>query len=237
MKYSIVLPCFNEEGNLGQVIADLLQFFDKNIIEGEIIAVNDGSTDDTGNVLDSISKNYSRIIVIHHNENRGYGSALQTGFDAATGDAIGMMDSDGQMCVEDLGKMMPLLRCNDVVVGYRVKRADQFIRKVYMQIYRLIIRMVFGVRARDINCGMKIINAKIWSQIRPRIATGGSFFAELFVRLRVAGITWIEVPVHHYPRNSGMQTGAHPRTMFIIIKEIILLRYELFFKKNSKINR
>ncbi|MEK7562802.1 MAG: glycosyltransferase family 2 protein [Patescibacteria group bacterium] len=223
MQLSIALPCFNEEENLPATIADVHGWMEKRDIAGEIIAVNDGSKDGTGRVLEELKKSHPRLRIVTHPENRGYGAAVRSGCDAAQTEWIGFMDSDGQFKAEDFDKLIPFCEKNSFIVGRRRKRADPFLRKVNAKCFGFLTWIVFRVWVRDLNCAMKVFRRDLWQRIRPVHATGALFNAELFVRARKAGVRWQQVDVTHYPRTKGMQTGASPLVILRMFKELWML--------------
>lgn len=223
MQLSIALPCFNEEGNLPATIADLDAWMHRRAISGEIIAVNDGSKDGTGRVLEELRKTYPRLRIVTHPQNRGYGAAVRSGCDAATTEWVGFMDSDGQFHAEDFDKLLPSCGTFSLIVGRRRHRADPFMRKVNAKCFGFLTWIVFRVWVRDLNCAMKIFRRDLWQRIRPVHATGALFNAELFVRARRAGVRWSQVDVSHYPRTKGIQTGANPLVVLRMFRELWIL--------------
>jgi glycosyltransferase involved in cell wall biosynthesis len=223
MQLSIALPCFNEEENLPATIADLDAWMQHQQIFGEMIAVNDGSKDGTGQVLQDLQKMYPRLRIVTHPENRGYGAAVRSGCDAATTEWVGFMDSDGQFHAADFDKLLPFCGTYALAVGRRRKRADPFMRKVNAKCFGFLTWFVFRVWVRDLNCAMKIFRRDLWQRIRPVHATGALFNAELFVRARKAGVRWKQVDVSHYPRTKGAQTGASPLVILRMFKELWML--------------
>ena len=224
MQLSIVLPCFNEEANIAATIADVDAWMQRRSITGEIIAVNDGSTDDTGVVLQHITASFRRLRVVTHPTNRGYGAAVRSGCDAVTTEWIGFMDSDGQFHTEDFDHLIRMSDDASIVVGRRRKRADPFMRKVNAKCFGFLSWLMLGVWARDVNCAMKIFRRDVWQRIRPTVATGALFNAELFARARKQGIAWAQVDVEHYPRQRGQQTGANPLVILRTLRELWVLR-------------
>lgn len=224
MMFSVVLPCYNEEANVEQTIRDVLSWMDRDHVEGEVVAVNDGSADRTGELLDRMQAADPRVRAVHHKKNQGYGAAIRTGCDAAEGDVIGFMDSDGQFHAEDFGKLLPELRSTHFAVGVRVHRADPFNRKLNAFLYGTLVRFVLGVKVRDLNCGMKIYTRALWQKIRPVFATGALYNAELFLNAAQVGEGWAEIPVPHYPRRAGTQTGANPTVILKMFRELFALK-------------
>lgn len=224
MNLSLILPCFNEEANIEGTVRDIAQWMQREGIQGQIIAVDDGSRDRTFEVLSELKKELPFLLVLRHTQNLGYGSALRTGLDAATMDYIGYMDSDGQFKAEDFGALFPHLQQYRFVTGRRLKRADPFIRRINAKLFALLNVVVLGLWVRDINCGMKVWERSLWPAIRPAHATGALFNAEMFFRLKRMGIPWKQVFVRHYPRLNGVQTGAHLKVILRMFRDLLRLR-------------
>lgn len=220
MDVSVILPCFNEESNVEGTVKDIDVWMKNTHIDGDIICVNDGSADGTAAVLLSLQSAYPRLKIVTHPQNIGYGAAVRSGCDAATTEWIAFMDSDGQFHAEDLNILLPWCDRFDIVVGRRMKRADPFMRTMNAKCFGILTWVVLGVWVRDINCAMKMYKRSVWSTIRPRISTGALFNAELFARAKKAGIEWHQVPVHHYPRIRGAQTGAKAGVVLRMFREL-----------------
>ncbi len=227
MLISIILPCLNEEDNVELVVTDVFKWFNNENLDGEVIAVNDGSEDQTGALLDRMAVSNDKLSVIHHNENKGHGIALFSGFSQAQGEIWGMMDSDGQMHAEDFSGLLPFVKPGQIAIGRRVKRVDPLPRRMFMRTYALLVWIILGVRVKDVNCGMKLFHSSDWSKLMPKIATGGFFHAELLCRSKRQGISINVVPVSHYPRHGGKQTGASIKVIKNIVIELLRLRRSL----------
>ncbi|MDD5040995.1 MAG: glycosyltransferase family 2 protein [Candidatus Peribacteraceae bacterium] len=228
MRLSIVLPCFNEENNIEGTIEDLHSWGVRKGVTMEIVAVDDGSTDGTWGVLQSLAAQHPSIRLVRHEYNLGYGSAVRSGCDAATMDFVGFMDSDGQFHAEDWSRLLPFLQEYRFVTGRRLHRADPFIRKLNATLFGILTFLVLGVWIRDINCAMKVWRRDLWPRIRPVHATGALINAEMFYRLHRLGIPWKTVPVSHYPRLKGVQTGAHLGVILRMFRDLLALRREGF---------
>ncbi len=225
MQLSLVLPCFNEEKNIEATVGAVDAWLTEKGIDGEIIVVNDGSTDRTFEVLRSTKASFPRLIVLTHQENKGYGAALLTGLDATKGEVMGFMDSDGQFHPQDFSVLLPQLDIFPFVTGRRIHRADPFMRKLNALLFGLLSFLILGIWVRDVNCAMKLWKREYWSVIRPRIATGALVNAEMFYRLKRAGIAWKQVNVSHYPRKYGAQTGAKLSVIVRMFIELLTLRF------------
>jgi len=224
MRLSIVLPCFNEEQNIEGTMTNLSSWIQREGIEAEIVIVDDGSTDGTWAIVQRLAAGNHAIRLVRHEHNLGYGSAVRSGCDAATMDFVGFMDSDGQFHAEDWSQLLPYLQEYQFVTGRRLHRADPFIRKVNAKLFGILTFFVLGVWIRDINCAMKVWHRALWKRIRPVHATGALINAEMFYRLHCLGIPWKTVPVHHFARLKGVQTGANFRVIFRMFRDLLALR-------------
>jgi glycosyltransferase involved in cell wall biosynthesis len=233
---SFFFPAHNEEANLEAMVEEALSALPALARRFEIIAVDDGSRDRTPVIADDLAKRYPDLFrVVHHTTNLGYGAALRSGFRAARFGLIAFTDGDRQFRVADVGRLTERLAAPDspdVVVGYRLKRADPPIRRWYARIYRLSNRIFFGVRVRDIDCACKVFRRAALTPIC--VSSGGAFFtAELLIKLRFEGCRMAEVGVPHYPRTAGSPTGAKPSVVFRAVKDFWALRLRLWLRRSG----
>lgn len=224
MTLSVVLPCFNEAPNIASTVRDVRAWMTRKGIEGEIVAVDDGSADDTVKILQGLLSEVPNLKIVRHVKNAGYGAAVRSGCDAAGSDIVAFMDSDGQFHAEDLGQLLAFIPEYAFVTGLRTHRADPFTRSLNSWLYKMLVRVVLGVRVRDVNCGMKMFRRSIWKTIRPEHATGALINGEMFYAMKLAGIPWKELSVPHYPRKAGAQTGANLRVILRMFGELLKLR-------------
>ncbi len=221
---SLVLPCFNEEANIERTIRDTNAWFDRTGTTGEIIVVNDGSSDDSQKILESLRPEVPRLKIVRHEKNRGYGLALRSGLDVATMDIVGFMDSDGQFRPEDLELLLPHLEAYAFVTGRRRRRADSAVRNAFGKVLGLMNWVALGLWVRDVNCGMKLFRREIWQRVRPTHGVEKLFNTELFLRLKEEGVVWKTIDVPHYPRTAGSPTGAKPSVIIRMFSELGDLR-------------
>src|SRR3989338_8030180 len=128
MQLSLVLPCYNEEGNIEQTLRDCVAWLTRDCIEGEVIAVDDGSTDGTVALLESLAREFPLLRIIRHERNLGYGAAVRSGCDAARTGILCFMDSDGQFRPGDFQLLLAHLDNYPFVAGRRRRRADPLVR-------------------------------------------------------------------------------------------------------------
>ncbi|HEU5375990.1 MAG TPA: glycosyltransferase family 2 protein [Ktedonobacteraceae bacterium] len=218
---SVILPAHNEEIAIANTVNSVLEALPEWTTDFEIIVVNDGSQDSTGAILDGLAATCPQVKVIHHEVNRGYGAALVSGFEAGSKDLAFFMDSDGQFDILDLERFFPLLKDYDAVLGYRIKRRDTWMRKLNAWGWKMLVRTVFGVRVRDVDCAFKLYTARFFRE--HCLETRGAMInTEILYKFRRAGYTYTQVGVHHLPRNGGKATGAKPAVILRAFRELFI---------------
>ena len=226
---SYFFPAHNEEANLRGLVEEALATLPALAEAFEIVIVDDGSRDATPQIADELAGADPQVRAVHHPRNLGYGAALRTGFGAARHDLIAFTDGDRQFRVGDIGRLTARFAQGraDVVVGYRIKRADPLVRTLYAKAYRLANWIFFGLRVTDVDCACKLFRRDALRGIN--VESGGAFFsAELLIKLRARGRSVVEVGVPHYPRTAGSPTGAKPQVVFRAMRDFWRLRLRLW---------
>lgn len=200
---------------------------DATLPDWEIIVVDDGSRDGTFLLAQAYSYTDCRIRVVQHSANQGYGAAWRSGFATAVGEYIMCMDSDGQFDLSDITRLLPYVNHSDAVVGYRIDRQDPLYRKVNTAIFHWAVRVMFGVKLRDLDCAFKIFHGKFIHAL-PLRSSGALINLEIFSFARRKNATVVEVGVRHYPRLAGEPTGAKPAVVLRAMFEILWLRYRVW---------
>lgn len=225
---SVVLPAFNEEANIERVVRDCSAYLDGTGLDYELLVTNDGSKDRTGEILDRLAAELPRLRPLHHPQNRGYGAALRTGFDAARKRFVFYMDGDGQFDIRELSLILPLVQDDDhIVTGYRISRQDPFFRRMNAMLFGgFLVKIMLGVYVKDLNCAFKLIPKKVLDSIKLE-STGALINAELYGRAIRCGFKIKEIGVHHYARTAGVQTGAHLSVIVRALSEMFRLRQRI----------
>ena len=221
---SVFFPTYNEEGNIKNVVENTLKVLPLVAERWEIIIVNDGSKDDTLAVAKRLALKNNKIRVINHKSNKGYGGALKTGFSTAKYPWVACTDSDGQFDFSEIKKFLPHTGDTDLILGYRLKRADPLSRKVFTFGWSLMAKMLVGLDVRDYSCGFKLIKKKVFDDVQPLVGEEKVTQIELLVKARKKGFKFSEVGVKHYPRASGSQTGADLKVVIKSVWDLIKLR-------------
>jgi glycosyltransferase involved in cell wall biosynthesis len=166
------------------------------------------------------------VRLVRHERNRGYGAALRTGFAAASHEWVFFSDADAQFDIREIARLLPHTAEADAIVGYRVHRRDPIHRRLFGRMWNMLVRALFGVRARDIDCAFKLIRRSLVADL-PLRSEGAFVSTELLCRLSHRGARVVEVGVSHYPRRWGRQSGANPRVVVRAFVELWKLRREL----------
>ncbi len=239
-RLSYFFPAHNEEANIEGLIEEALEGLPAIAETFEIIAVDDGSRDRTRVLADELTARHPGIVrAVHHPTNLGYGAALRSGFGAARYELVAFTDGDRQFRVEDIGRLTERLAeidRPDVVVGFRIRRADPIVRTVYARAYRLANRIFFGLSVRDVDCACKLFRREVLDGVQ--VESEGAFFsAELLIKLRAAGRSVVEVGVPHYPRTAGSPTGAKPQVILRAVRDFWRLRVAMWVNRQGALRR
>ena len=218
---SVILPAYNEEELIGNTISNIMSVLTTWMCDFEVIVVNDGSKDRTGEIIRQLGAYDQRIRLINHPVNKGYGAALVSGFEAVTKELAFFMDSDGQFDIRDLVRFFPLIEEFGAVIGYRIDRQDTWMRKLNAWGWNILVSFIFNVHVRDIDCAFKLIRAEFFrtNQLETR---GAMINAEILYKLARDGYIYTEVGVQHLSRLAGKATGAKPGVILKALREMFV---------------
>jgi len=219
---SLVLPAHNEADNIEIVVRRALAVLPRYTPDFEIIVVNDGSRDQTPQIIDRLAEKDNRICPVHHPRNRGYGAALQSGFSASSNDFVMFMNADRQFDVADIRLLSPFVPLFDIVAGFRMERSDPIHRRINAEIFNIAVRVLFGVHLRDLDCAFKIFRGDMLRSLR-LTSSGALINAEIQAKLRRQGATLVQVGVPHHPRVAGQATGGSIRVILKAMRETVIL--------------
>lgn len=220
---SVFYPCYNEEKNVERVTLAALRACERLYEDYEVIIVNDGSKDRTGELADKLAREHDRVRAVHNNPNRGYGGALQRGFLEAQKEYVFYTDGDGQFDFEEMDKLIPMLKDFDIISCYRMNRMDPINRKINAAMWGTLVNALFRFRIRDVDCAFKIYPRRLFDEIEMR-STGALIDTEILAKAHNLGYRIGQIGVHHYPRTAGQQTGANFKVILRAFKELFGLR-------------
>ena len=220
---SVVFPAFNEAANIRAVVEDAYRTLPELTPIFEIIVVNDGSKDRTGEICDRLVEELSNVRVVHHPRNRGYGAALKSGIKLARYDLIFFTDSDRQFDLKEVATLLEQTDAYDIVAGYRARRQDPPHRLLFAWGWNILVRLVLGIRIRDIDCAFKAFNRHVFESIQIQ-SVGAMVNTEIFAQASRFGMTVKQVPVSHFPRRHGKPTGSKVAVISKAFRELIKMR-------------
>jgi dolichol-phosphate mannosyltransferase len=212
---SLVLPAYNEEAGIRQAVVEADEALAQLTHAYEVLVVDDGSGDRTADVVAAVAGERPRVRLLRHPENRGYGAALRTGFEAARFDRVAFTDADCQFHLDDLAALIPLTEQVPLAVGYRAHRQDPWRRRFFSWGYNVLVRTLLGTGVRDCDCALKVFRKEALRHLLPE-SRGFFVNAEILTRARQLGYPVAEIPVRHRPRRHGASTvrlSDIPRTL------------------------
>jgi hypothetical protein len=223
---TIVLPCFNEAGNIADAIRYATTAAERCATAHEIVVVDDGSTDATAAIAAGFAGSDRRVRLVVHSGNRGYGDALRSGIAAAQMPWVLLTDADLQFDLDELEDFLPCAARADIVVGWRILRQDPLNRRVNAAAWNWLVRRAFALPVRDVDCAFKLIRRDLLERCDLR-ATGAMISTELLVQCLAAGGRLEQLGVHHRARVTGRQSGASPRVVARAFRELATLQRSL----------
>lgn len=226
LSLTIFYPCYNEEANVERVTRSAIEVGRRVCDDLEVLIVNDGSRDRTGELADRLAAEIPEVRAVHNRPNRGYGGALARGFREATKNWIFYTDGDGQFDLGELPRLLPLLEDHDVVSCYRIDRKDPLLRKVNAFAWSTLVNALFGIGLRDIDCAFKIYPRTFIERIE-LLSTGALIDTEMLAKARNFKLKIAQLGVHHYPRTAGAQTGANLKVILRAFRELFKLRGQI----------
>ncbi len=221
---SVFFPAYNDAPSLPSLLEKTFHVLRESVTDFEIIVVNDGSFDNTAEVLEVLRLKYSPYLrIVTHEQNRGYGGALRSGFAAAKKDLVFYTDGDGQYDPSELPKLLARMTPETGLVnGYKLERNDPAHRIWIGNAYNAFARFLFQVRIRDIDCDYRLIRRSLLEQIH-LTATSGTICVELVRKLELLPFEVVEVGVHHYPRLHGSSQFFRIRSLATTFTQLLRL--------------
>jgi glycosyltransferase involved in cell wall biosynthesis len=200
---SVFFPAYNDSGTIASLVIRALQTASKLTENHEVIVVNDGSTDATAQILDALLLVYPTLRVVTHESNRGYGGALKSGFAAASKDIVFYTDGDAQYDPAEMELLWQHMAPGvDLVNGYKISRSDPWHRIFIGRLYHYIVKILFGLKVRDVDCDFRMMRRTVFDKVRLE-KSSGVICLEMMKKIQDAGFAISEVPVHHYHRAYG----------------------------------
>ena len=224
---SIFFPAYNDSGTIASLVIIALRTARKLTPDHEVIVINDGSADGTGEILEELASIYPQVRIVTHDKNRGYGGALRTGFASATRELVFYTDGDAQY---DPAEMEALWRRFDqdvdLVNGYKISRSDPLHRIVIGRVYHHLVKTLFRLTVRDVDCDFRMMRRSIFDKVHLE-KNSGVICLEMMKKITDGGFRIVEVPVHHYHRAFGKSQFFNFRRIAKTGVDVMRLWFEL----------
>lgn len=229
---TVFFPAYNDAGTIASMVIAAIAAARELVPDFEVLVVNDASKDHTGQILAELVALYAPVLrVIQHETNRGYGAALRSGFSGASKEWLFYTDGDAQY---DPREMADLLRAVepkvDVVNGYKISRHDPLHRLIIGHIYNFLVKLVFRIRLKDVDCDFRLIRTSLFREV-PLASSSGTICVEMVKKFQDLGFRFAEVPVHHFHRAYGRSQFFHFRRLWKTAKDLTMLWLELVLRK------
>jgi glycosyltransferase involved in cell wall biosynthesis len=228
---TVFFPAYNDGATIASLVIAAVQTASRLTPDFEVLVVNDGSTDATASVADELARLYPQVRVIDHGANRGYGAALRSGFESATKELVFYTDGDAQYDPRELAVLWPHM-CEgvDLVNGYKISRSDPLHRIVIGRIYHHAVKLLFGLKVRDVDCDFRLMRRAIFERVRLEKASG-VICLEMMKKIQDAGFAIAEVAVHHYHRAAGKSQFFNFRRLVRTAVDVFHLWWELVVRR------
>jgi glycosyltransferase involved in cell wall biosynthesis len=201
---TVFFPAYNDAGTIASLVITSVKVAATLTDDFEVVVINDGSKDDTGRILDELARIYpGRVRIVHHETNRGYGGALRTGFATASKDLVFYTDGDAQYDPAEMTVLWPKMTDDvDWVNGWKISRSDPLHRIIIGRLYHHMVKILFGLKVRDVDCDFRLMRRRIFDVVRLE-KNSGVICLEMMKKFQDAGFRVAEQPVHHYHRAYG----------------------------------
>ena len=224
---SAFFPCYNDEPTIGGIVEAAVKTIEQVGADGEVIVINDGSTDGSQEALEDIADEQPLLRIVVHEHNRGYGGALLSGFAAATKQWVFYTDGEGQFDPTELARLVDKAGPEvDVVQGYKIRRADNLARRIIGRTYHRFVARMFGLKIRDTDCDFRLIRRSLLERVE-LTQTSGVICVEMVRKFQDAGARFVEVPVHHYYREHGKSRFFRPTSVARSLGDLVRLWWRL----------
>ena len=229
---SVFFPAYNDAGTIASLVITSVKVAATLTDDFEVIVINDGSKDDTGRILDELARLYpDRVRIVHHETNRGYGGALRTGFATASKDLVFYTDGDAQYDPAEMTVLWEKMADDvDWVNGWKISRSDPVHRIIIGRLYHHMVKILFGLKVRDVDCDFRLMRRRIFDVVRLE-KNSGVICLEMMKKFQDAGFKVAQQPVHHYHRAHGQSQFFNFPRIYRTAIDVMKLWWMLVIRK------
>jgi glycosyltransferase involved in cell wall biosynthesis len=222
-----MFPVYGDELTVRRLTEKAIDLFARLRCEYEIIIVDDGSPDRSGEIADELAREYGCVKVIHHPVNKGYGAAVRSGLAACTKEVICLTDGDDQYDVNDLPKLLKVIDYYPLVISFRYKKIYSTLRMFISWAYNVVLRHLFRTHFRDISTGLRLVKRSLLADLF--LESNSPFIgAELTIKVMLKGYPVGEVGIQTFPRVLGKGTSTSVKNILATIKDMIIIYRKIF---------
>jgi len=230
---TVFFPAYNDSGTIASMVVAAVLAAGRLTPDFEVIVINDGSRDSTPLILDELARVYPQVRIIHHDGNRGYGGALRSGFAHASKEWIFYTDGDAQYDPWEMSELWSRRAPGiDMVNGYKISRSDPFHRVVIGRVYHHMVKLLFGLKVRDVDCDFRLMRRTIFDRV-VLTKNSGVICLEMMKKIQDAGFTIAEAPVHHYHRAYGKSQFFNFRRVGRTAVDVMKLWWALVVRRDT----
>ena len=232
---SIFFPAYNDAGTIASLVISSVKIAATLTDDYEVIVIDDGSQDDTPKILDELARIYpDRVRIVHHETNRGYGGALRSGFAAARKDFVFYTDGDAQYDPSEMTLLWNTMSDDvDWVNGWKISRSDPLHRIIIGRVYHHMVKLLFGLKVRDVDCDFRLMRRRIFDVVRLE-KNSGVICLEMMKKFQDAGFRVAEHPVHHYHRAYGKSQFFNFPRIYRTAIDVMKLWYALVIRREHR---
>ena len=229
---SVFFPAYNDAGTIASLVIRAMKVAGTLTSDFEVIVVNDGSSDETPKILDELARLYpDHVRIVHHPQNRGYGGALRTGFATASKEFVFYTDGDYQYDPAEMSLLWAKMSDGvDWVNGWKISRSDPVHRIIIGRLYHHMVKLLFGLKVRDVDCDFRLMRRRIFDVVRLE-KNSGVICLEMMKKFQDAGFRVAEQPVHHYHRSYGKSQFFNFRRIFRTALDVLKLWWALVIRR------
>lgn len=223
MLVTIALPAFDEAPNIEAVAADALAALDASGVHGELLFVDDGSTDGTSQLADALAQRDARVRVVRHEHNRGFSGAMTTALRQARGEWVFLAPADGQIDMRELSRFLAARGDADIVVGVRSHRPERIGRVLLSQAFHRIAKTLFPLPLAEFSSVFLFRRSLVDAMAlrsKPRSAT---FLPEVLYRANARHARFVQLVIDPRPRMGGRAKGAQVSVALFTLLELVRL--------------
>ncbi len=221
---SIFFPAYNDAQSIGPLTDACRKVASELTDNYEIIIINDCSQDNTGAVADALAARFPEVRVIHHPKNLGVGQTMIDGFTQAKKEYVFYTDGDAQYDVNEIKLLAAHAAEYDVLIGYRIRRAEGMKRLFISKCFHFLNFLMFGMWYRDIDCSFKMLRRRFLDRIRFQ-SKSALVDSEILLQARRLRVPVKEIGVHHYNRQFGSSQCLRIKLIFSMLADLVRLRF------------